>query len=346
MGSWLSKSLAALSQVTQSGAATHVGNYALLGGGFNNAYSYSGRGNSAVYAYNKSLTQTVMDPLSQGRGDLCATHVGDYALFSGGTYYTSDSYMSSATYKNIDVYDSSLTHLTSIVPPTTRNGLSAIHVGNYALFSCGPDKSVEVYDTSLTYSKIDDITATYTQIPLSAHTDDYAIITSNTEVNVYNKSLIKTFLSEGLNVGRSIYNSAATHVGGYALFSGGASADVYDNSLTHSSADRLLRNNYSNFAATHIPKYALFGGGYYGNSDSTYNINVDVYDESLTHSTPSDAYTTYRRQYPLATSIDRYAIFAGGAYSNQPTGYIDALAYKAYIQYGYTLNQLYIPVYD
>lgn len=345
MGSWTSLQATTLSAVFTQGAATHVGNQALFGGGFNDSSYYPGKSRSEVDAYNASLGKTVVDPLSIGRGKLVATHVGNHALFAGGTYYTSDSYMASTYSKNIDVYDSSLTHLATITPTTEGMQTCATHIGNYALFT-KTDGSVDVYDSSLTYSKAADLP--FTNTPVGTHNDNHAIfIYYASQVTTYNKSLTKTVLAESANSDRFTSNSAATHVGEYALFSGGSNlADAYDNSLTHSSPDRLSRTNYSNFAATHVSNHALFGGGYYGNSDSTYNIPVDIYDTSLTRSQSSDAHTTYRRYYLSATNIGNYALFAGGRYSTSTMNTVDAIAYKAYTQYGYTLNALYIPVYD
>jgi len=88
---------------------------------------------------------------------------------------------------------------------------------------------------------------------------------------VYDNALTHSTATK-LSVARS--SLAATTVGDYALFGGGASSavDVYDKSLTHSTATDLSAAR-TRLAATTVDKYALFGGGYNSRTYST----VDVY---------------------------------------------------------------------
>ena len=69
-----------LSEARKYLAATSVG---LFGGGFPGPLS-------TVDAYDTSLTRTSPTALSVVRGDLAATSVGNYALFGGGFYSSSE----------------------------------------------------------------------------------------------------------------------------------------------------------------------------------------------------------------------------------------------------------------
>ena len=82
-------------------------------------------------------------PLSQARGYLASTSIGDYALFGGG-------YVSSLS-NVVDAYDTSLVRTTPTVLSQARNKLSATSIGDYALFGGGYSSSsvVDAYDTSL-----------------------------------------------------------------------------------------------------------------------------------------------------------------------------------------------------
>ena len=131
-----------LSSAGRSIAATNVGNYALFAGGYNNSYNVDAPYISNVDVYDTSLTRTTTLSLSTARIVNAATHVGNYALFSGGN----NGY--------IDVYDTSLTHTTPISLSVARRSIAATHFGNYALFGGGYNSSfskiVDVYDESLT----------------------------------------------------------------------------------------------------------------------------------------------------------------------------------------------------
>ena len=59
-------------------AGASVGNYALFAGGFGSGEQ------SAVDAYNTSLTRSIPTTLSVARNQLAGASVGNYALFAGG----------------------------------------------------------------------------------------------------------------------------------------------------------------------------------------------------------------------------------------------------------------------
>lgn len=66
--------------------ATTVGGYALFGGGHFRKSDGLIDGTATVDAYSDALVRRTPDALSQGRGALAATTVGNYALFGGGSY--------------------------------------------------------------------------------------------------------------------------------------------------------------------------------------------------------------------------------------------------------------------
>ena len=119
--------------------------YALFGGG-ETASSYTNKLN----AYNENLDKVVsVANLSQARGYLAATNVGNYALFGGGVW--------SAGLNLVEPYDSSLTKVAPNPQALSegRYGLSAASVGSYALFGGGISSSYS--DVVDAYSPYHDI---------------------------------------------------------------------------------------------------------------------------------------------------------------------------------------------
>lgn len=105
---------------------------------------------------------------------------------------------------------------------------------------------------------------------------------------------------------------AATTVGSYALFGGGAGSsavsnvDAYSSSLVQSSATKLTKAVRMP-AATTVGGYALFGGGH----ATTYAAAVYSYDSSLTLGTPEQLSAS--RVGLAATTVGNYALFGGGS---------------------------------
>lgn len=118
-----------------------------------------------------------------------------------------------------------------------------------------------------------------------------------------------------LNTGR--WYIAATSIGDYALFGGGASdgscstvvktVDAYNSSLTHTNPSSLQYTAYD-LAATTVGNYALFSGGYAG---GYYRPYTSAFDNSLTLTTPSNNLLVSVRGL-AATTVGAYALFAGG----------------------------------
>ena len=106
---------------------------------------------------------------------------------------------------------------------------------------------------------------------------------------------------------------AATTVGNYGLFGGGAfdfysysaTVDAYSGALVRSTPTALSQAR-SILAATAVGNYALFGGGL-----TTGTTTVDAYSGALVRSTPtslSRAMSTF-----AATAVGNYALFGGGS---------------------------------
>lgn len=221
--------------------------------------------------------------------------------------------------------------------------LAATTVGNYALFGGGEYNSnysriVYAYDTSLTQSMPDGLTANVTEqgwCNLAATTvGNYALFgsgdtnysTKDTVVS-YNFSLTRSFPTV-LSQART--QLAATTVDNYALFGGGGYlasylnssnvVDAYNTSLTRTIPVELSQSRY-NLAATTVGNYALFGGGTNRNDSSSLIDSdvVDVYNNSLTRSTISPL--SQRRRSMGATTIGDYALFGGGSNYNTSVFY-------------------------
>ena len=250
--------------------------------------------------------------LSNARSSLAATTVGNYALFGGGSSYSS----TSVYHSTVDAYDTSLTRTTATNLSQKREGLAATTVGNYALFGGGYSYSstsvyhstVDAYDTSLTRTTATDLSQG--RYGLEATTvGNYALFGggySSSTVDAYDTSLTRTTATD-LSQGR--YGLAVTTVGNYALFGGGSSSstvDAYDTSLTRTTATDLSQYGH-NLAATTVGNYALFGGGI-GSS------TVDVYNASLTKTTATDL--SQKREGLAATTVGNYALFGGGMHSS------------------------------
>ena len=210
-------------------AATTVGDYALFGGGTGTLDYYDN-----MDAYDISLTKVeTVEVLSLARYALAATTVGDYALFGGGIGKGSGT--ATVGDKDVDAYDTSLTHTIPTKMAINRSFLAATTIGNYALFAG------------------------------SFHSNALITPLDNRIIDVYDRSLTRT---NPISLSQQRIKLAATTAGDYALFGGGIdvddkycdTVDVYDTSLTHTIATKLSAQR-CNLAATTVGDYALFGGG-------------------------------------------------------------------------------------
>ena len=292
--------------------------------------------------------------LSQARGKLAATSVGNYALFGGGNFSTS-------YYNVVDAYDTTLTRTIPTGLSVGRNDLAATTIGNYALFG-GGNKSgyyVDVYDMTLTRGTPTD-PLSQTRSGLAATTiGNYALFGGgwtnsgyrSNVVDAYDTTLTRTTPTE-LSQARNLLTATSivppagnsTQQSGYALFGGGWTGsgsnvvDAYDVTLTRTTPTALTVSRRSLAATSVSPAgnsaqqsgYALFGGGY-----SYYTLStVNAYDADLTRTTPTSL--SQSREYLAATSVapaggsspqSGYALFGGG--DSDSTRYATVDAYDA-----------------
>ena len=210
-----------------------------------------------------------------------ATSINNYAIFAGG-HGPGSTYLST-----VDTYTNLLVKGTITDLEVARGYLTSTTIGNYALFGGGytsssPSAKVDAYDSNLTKS-----------------------------------------LPAGLHVQK--YDLAATSIGNYAIFAGGREqdsdgdpryttpVDTYNSSLTKVTASDLDYYR-SQLAATSVGSYALFACGYttfkYG-GPTTYYKYLEAYSNTLTHQNTSAM--SQERSMLAATTLNNYAIFAGGA---------------------------------
>lgn len=307
-------------------AATHVGNYALFGGG-----SYY---TDTVDAYNTSLEKSTPTPLSQARSYLAATHVGNYALFGGG--YNNDY----VEFSNVvDAYDISLNRTTPTHLSVKRMYLAATHVGNYALFGGGIltgtgtsqyMSAVDAYDLSLNRTTAIHLSVGRGHLA-ATNVGNYALFGGGENSNIRDSNTVDAYDSllnkvNTINLSRNKANPVATHVRNYALFAGchyysgdvddplGPTIDAYDTPLNRITID--LPEGYEDYgAATHIGDYALFGGGY---NSGRIADTVYVYNSSLERSPTQNL--DIGKANLAATHVGDYALFAGG-YTNNGDGH-------------------------
>lgn len=309
-------------------AATTVGNYAIFAGG--EIYPPDAKGwytSYSVDTYDSSLTRRTGTALSQRRGSLAATTVGNYALFGGG-----------GTVDTVDAYNTAVVRTTPTALSEARGDLAATTVGDYALFGGGHGDSsglvkatVDAYNSVLTRTTPSALNVARAELA-AATVGDYALFGggygddpfNKFNVDAYNSSLSRTTPST-LNAAR--YNLAATTVGNYALFGGGYQSpniylntvDVYDDSLTKNMASNLSKTRQM-LAATTVGDYALFGGG--NGTSPVYKDTVDAYYQEdaqyvdLTIEFLNKAYGT-DIEYTIGTQISLYEVDGSSPVDNK-----------------------------
>lgn len=193
---------------------------------------------SAVDAYNTSLTRTTATPLPSNAYACAGGTVGGYAVFSGGSSMNSDSTLveTIGALEIVRAYDSSLTSSRAEPLSCKRTGHSAATIGNHLLFAGGYNSTtgkylstVESYDASLTRSTAVELSSAKNGLA-SATVGEYAMFAGGYKgnsdaayvatVDAYNTALTKTTMPD-LSVGR--YGLASAVIGDYALFAGGIS---------------------------------------------------------------------------------------------------------------------------
>lgn len=249
------------------------------------------------------------EPLSSARTPL-GVSVGNYALF------VSDTNSSDV----IDVYSSTLTHITTTLPSATR-GCTGTTVGNYALVHDNDNSNNIVYaiSSSLVVSTAANLSSSHYAVGC-ASVGDYAIfaggrISSSTlsnGVDAYNSSLIHTTTT--LNAKRLPAGSAS--LSSYAIFAGGlasansvvATVEAFNSSLVLSTVTSLSTAKRDCYGAR-AGDYAIFAGGYVSSIEADMSATSETYNNSLVHSTATNLSAA---RFRIATSSGDNAYYFGG----------------------------------
>lgn len=247
----------------------------------------------------------------------------------------------------MDAYNASLTRTTATPLSVARQGLTAITLGNHALFVGGRSGdtsfgTVDVYDASLTRTTATELSE-YRYDSAAAVVGSYALfaggrrkqgsvfVFARDAVDAYNTSLTRTTATP---MPSNVYACAGGTVGGYAVFSGGSSMNsgsilvettgsiemvrAYDSSLTSSQAASLSCPRAVHSAAT-IGNHLLFAGGY-NSTTGKYLSTVESYDASLTRSTAVELSSA--KNGLASATVGEYAMFAGGYKGNSDAAYV------------------------
>lgn len=292
------------------GAAT-IGNYAIFAGGTSED-EYGPWNPYQVYAISNSLVQTTAAEMYTRRSNMASTTLGDYAVFHGGNQYD---YAPEGT---IDYYNSSLTHTynpyyRSNVSNYCRASHMAGRIGNYALFAGGyndswnTSKSVEVINTSLTYSSTTDLVdeqCVGSSVTIGGHvifaggTGGSNNIWNSRTPTAYDESLTRIRVSSTFSLQvASVNYPPAFIMQNKGVFCIGRYINTYDTSLTLSTF--VVSSLGSDRGCATLGEYAIIAG---------YSSPTLKVDSSLTF-TP----TTYQQSNRLfkATTVGNYALFAG-----------------------------------
>lgn len=152
-----------LSQKRYGLVGVTVGNYALFAGGL-----YVGT--DIPDCFDSSLTRNLnaTEMLVNYKFYAAATSVGDYAIIVGGKSTPKEDLLSSDIYGNAEIYNSSLTRVSTISIGIKACDLAATSLGEYAVFAGGnsdagyydavePCKYVNYFDSSLTLKVADNL---------------------------------------------------------------------------------------------------------------------------------------------------------------------------------------------
>ncbi len=248
--------------------------------------------------------------LSARRYHLAAASVGGHALFGGGA---TGHYAPSAL---VDTYDEYLTRGTAEELGTSRHSLAAAAIGAYALFLGGyHDRTsskymcgdVDVYDGELVHSIANELSSA--DAYLSATTIGGLIlvggITDSGLVDTYDTDLTRGS-APPLVGGGSSYPGAGSNEN-YAMFCSSGKITAYDRQLVRTIA---ADPDHSFSAAARAGGYVLFTGA---------EDVVNAYDLFLTRIIPEPL--GVKRKKLAGTTLEGYAIFAGGTYSSDTIYY-------------------------
>lgn len=209
---------------------------------------------------------------------IAGTHVGDYAIFAGGSIDGGSTYSSTNA---VYAFNSSLTRSTAdSLPYNQYQSLGAnfadhaLIIGGAAYRSSTPINPHEIisYDISLTRTLLESVSQSYIN---GSQAGSIFLISDSNSIDAYLDELLTFHEIEKILLS-SI--SGGIDIGAYALFYNGLEVIAIDSSLTQQNLANLTVQR-NNIGAAQNGAYALFAGGYY--SSTNYNT-VEAYDYSLT----------------------------------------------------------------
>lgn len=252
-----------------------------------------------------------------------------------------------------------------------RSGLAAASTQNRAYFACGRlsagtsisyfSKTIDVYNRDLTRTSLSlsDMVVSGTDTSTSLNpreflsggaVNDTAIFAGGQRGTSYHNDVFAVTMSTVSRVpsGQYMQHNAASHattaIGDRVIFANGIGADkayyrtveAYDTSLTKTTCSTTSKTEAYR-AATTVGNYAIIAGGEYGNAGATYDATIDVYDSSLTKITAGIALSS-GRSHLSATTINDYALFAGGTINANRQNVVDC--YNASLTHSTTVAPL------
>ena len=209
---------------------------------------------------------------------IAGTHVGDYAIFAGGSIDGGSTYSSTNA---VYAFNSSLTRSTADSLPYNQYQSLGTNFADHALIIGGaayrssttinPHEIIS-YDISLTRTLLESVSQSYIN---GSQAGSIFLISDSNSIDAYLDELLTFHEIEKILLS-SI--SGGIDIGAYALFYNGLEVIAIDSSLTQQNLANLTVQR-NNIGAAQNGAYALFAGGYYS---STNYSTVEAYDYSLT----------------------------------------------------------------
>ncbi len=284
-----------------------IGSYALFACGRSNPFT------TTSDLYNTSLVHsTIVFP--DTRYSASGGSIGNHALVAGGFPH----------YKTVIAYNTSLVYSYLQEFSHEHSYAAVANVGDFLIFAGGsededrdssydPSNYVDIYNTSLVHSNSTNLhfVASY---PVGASTGNYAMIAGDyKKVGAFNSSLVYTSYLTDLSTDG--IRRGGAQVGGYALFTGGYTADTnvvnaYNKNLVHSNP-MALSTTRTILKGLSIEGYALFAGGQgLDNNEYFLRDTVDAYNVNLVRSILPPL--SEKKAGPGAAVVGDYALIAGG----------------------------------
>jgi hypothetical protein len=301
-GTWTT---ATLSVARSDLAAAAFANLVFFAGGWNGNYASPSVVYSTVDIYNVSNQSWGTASLSQARGALAATSVGNFVLFAGGWNFAPSS---SVTFNTVDMYNVPSNSWTTATLSQARSFLRATSIANrWAIFAGGQNESVsfntvDIYDSSsgmwsvatLSQSRADLAATSFGNWAFFAGGDNGSETTvgsmiSNV-VDIFNSSSWST-----ATLSQSRTWLAAGSMGGMVLVGGGspdgisgsATVDVYNPTSNSWSTLTLSQARFYLVSASLTNQVFFAGGATSGGLNATsYSNVVDIFSVSVPPPSP------------------------------------------------------------